>query len=64
MEKHESYDIQNEDSYLFHPYFTSQHIQQDPPIDYSIRIPRKKEFDSFFTKFDGNFMNFEKWGAK
>ena len=46
MEKHESYDIQNEDSYLFHPYFTSQDIQQDPPIDHSIRIPRKKEFDS------------------
>ena len=49
MENHNNYDIQSEDSYLFHPYFTAQNIQQDPQIDPSIRIPRKKEFDSFHS---------------
>ena len=42
MEKHDIYDIQNEDSYLFYPYFSSQqhHSSHTNTLPQIVRSPR------------------------
>ena len=45
IELNDQYDIRNEDSYLFYPYFTSEPVTIRPQIETSYRIPR-----SIFSK--------------
>ena len=48
IEYHDTYDLENEDSYLFYPYFNSPNVLQNEPQseDFSTsRIPRKIAFD-------------------
>ena len=50
MEYHDSFDVENEDSYLFYPYFkTDNLLYQEPQIEEipSSRIPRKIISNSF-----------------